>query len=241
MLPVLRPRRRLPLAPIRRLFSSPSFFGTGEGGAPVDAAAAAAARARAEAAARAEAYRQVQNFDWSSSADWKTAANILFTLPPKRKEFGLDFHLVQLFFVCMPSLAVYLVAQYARREIKRMEAEAEEKRKKEEVEKQKQLEEESVKEEDADSKLSKVLVRLDALEGVVKEIVDDKGKVSSSNLHNKEELIKKNGTSLKKASDLKNRASDSQVTVKSKDISGTANTVKYNTTKQQGGWREGTD
>ncbi|GJM91925.1 hypothetical protein PR202_ga08347 [Eleusine coracana subsp. coracana] len=229
MLPVLRPRRRLPLAPIRRLFSSPSSSGAGEGGSPVNAAAAAAARARAEAAARAEAYRQVQNFDWSSSADWKTAANILFTLPPKRKEFGLDFHLVQLFFVCMPSLAVYLVAQYARREIKRMEAEAEEKRKKEEVEKQKQLEEESVKEENADSKLSKVLVRLDKLEGVVKEIVDDKGKGSSSDLHNTEELIKKNETSLKNASDLKNRASDSQVTVKSKDISRTANTVSNTT------------
>jgi hypothetical protein len=88
MLPVLRPRRRLPLAPLRRLFSSPSSSGASKGGPPVDAAAVAAARARAEAAARAEAYRQVQNFDWSSSADWKTAANILFTLPPKRKEFG---------------------------------------------------------------------------------------------------------------------------------------------------------
>ncbi|WVZ55096.1 hypothetical protein U9M48_005805 [Paspalum notatum var. saurae] len=111
MLPALRHRCRLPVASLRRLISS----ATGESGPPVDAAEAAAR-------ARAEAYKQVQNFDWSSGADWKTAANILFTVPPKRKEFGLDFHLVQLFFVCMPSLAVYLVAQYARREIKRMEA-----------------------------------------------------------------------------------------------------------------------
>ncbi|TVU42353.1 hypothetical protein EJB05_08754 [Eragrostis curvula] len=225
MLPALRPRRRLPFAPLRRLFSSSSSSGAGEGGPPMDAAAAAAARARAEAAARAEAYRQVQNFDWSSSADWKTAANILFTVPPKRKEFGLDFHLVQLFFVCMPSLAVYLVAQYARREIKRMEAEAEEKRKKdEEVEKQKQLEEESAKE-DADTKLSKVLIRLDTLEGVVKEIVDDKGKNSSSDSHpKKEEVVKKSEMSTEKASALKIRASESHpVTVKSKDINGAAN------------------
>ncbi|KAI8544222.1 hypothetical protein RHMOL_Rhmol08G0279100 [Rhododendron molle] len=34
----------------------------------------------------------------------------------------IDFHLVQFFFACMPSLAVYLVAQYARYEMRRMEA-----------------------------------------------------------------------------------------------------------------------
>ncbi|XP_062196011.1 uncharacterized protein LOC133899095 [Phragmites australis] len=231
MLPALRPRRQLPVAHLRRLLSSSST--AGEGDPSVDAAAAAAAKARVEAVARArmEAYKQVQNFDWSSGADWKTAANILFTVPPKRKEFGLDFHLVQLFFVCMPSLAVYLVAQYARKEIKRMEAEAEEKRKKdEEFEKQKQLEEESSKE-NADSKLSKVLVRLDTLEGVVKEIVDDKTKVSSADLHTKEEVMKKGEASLGNASDLKGSASDSQaVTVKSKDTNGAAN-APTNTTQ----------
>ncbi|CAL4935578.1 unnamed protein product [Urochloa decumbens] len=224
MLPALRPRRRLPVASLRRLLSSPA----GEGGPPVDAEASAAAkaRARAEAAARArmEAYKQVQNFDWSSGADWKTAANLVFTVPPKRKEFGLDFHLVQLFFVCMPSLAVYLVAQYARREIKRMEAEAEEKKKKdEELEKQKQLEEESAKE-DADSKLSKVLDRLDTLEGVVKEIVDDKRKVPPADLNSKEEVVKKYETSPSKVSDLKSRASNTQpATVMSKDTNCAAN------------------
>jgi len=92
MLPALRPRRRLPVASLRRRLCTPSSSGTGKSDLPVDAAAVAAAtaKARAEAAARAraEAYKQVQNFDWSSGADWKTAANILFTVPPKRKEFG---------------------------------------------------------------------------------------------------------------------------------------------------------
>ncbi|PPD91924.1 hypothetical protein GOBAR_DD11114 [Gossypium barbadense] len=63
-----------------------------------------------------ESYRQLDNLDFL------TAAKILFTHPPKKKKFGLDFHLVQLFFACMPSLAVYLVAQYARYEMRKMEA-----------------------------------------------------------------------------------------------------------------------
>lgn len=93
--------------------------------------------------------------------------------------------------------------------------EAEEKRRKdEELEKQKQLEEESAKE-DTDSKLSKVLDRLDTLEGVVKEIVDDKRKPSSPDLPTKEEIAKKDEASPGKASDSK---SD-----KSKDISCAAN------------------
>lgn len=168
-----------------------------------------------------EAYKKVQEFDWSSGADWKTAANILFTVPPKRKEFGLDFHLVQLFFVCMPSLAVYLVAMYARREIKRMEAEAEEKRKKkDEVEKQKQLEADSVKE-DADSKLATMLVRLDALEGVVKEIADGKTRGS---VVDKEALKKGETSSPNKVSATQSDASDSQLaSVKSKDVKGATN------------------
>lgn len=105
-----------------------------------------------------------------------------------------------------------------------MEAEAEEKRKKdEELEKQKQLEEESAKE-DADSKLSKVLDRLDTLEGVVKEIVDDKNKVPSADIQTKEGVVKKDEVSPSKASDLKSSASDTQpVTVKSKDSNCAAN------------------
>ncbi|KAM3412370.1 hypothetical protein ACQJBY_003836 [Aegilops geniculata] len=224
MLPALRPRLRLPLAHLcRRLSSSSSSSGEGAPPvAPADAASLAAAKAREAHAARMEAYKKVQEFDWSSGADWKTAANILFTVPPKRKEFGLDFHLVQLFFVCMPSLAVYLVAQYARSEIKRMEAEAEVKRKKiEEVEKQKQLEADSVKE-DADSKLATVLVRLDTLEGVVKEIADDKMR---SPALTKEEYLKKGETSSPdKASASKSDGSDSQLaSVKIKDIKDATN------------------
>ncbi|PAN34893.1 hypothetical protein PAHAL_6G111700 [Panicum hallii] len=149
----------------------------------------------------------------------------------------LDFHLVQLFFVCMPSLAVYLVAQYARREIKRMEAEAEEKRKKdEELEKQKQLDEST--NEDSGSKLSKVLDRLDTLEGVVKEIVDDKTKVPPADLHTKEEVPEKDEASPSKASDLKSSASDTQpATVKSKDTNrapnAPANTAQPNSKGNQ--------
>jgi hypothetical protein len=59
-----------------------------DGGAPIDAEAAGKAKARAAARTRMEVYKQVRNFDWSSGADWKTAANILFTVPPERKEFG---------------------------------------------------------------------------------------------------------------------------------------------------------
>ncbi|KAG1363337.1 hypothetical protein COCNU_11G001640 [Cocos nucifera] len=154
----------------------------------------------AEVEARYDAYRQLQNLDFM------TAAKILFTTPPKRKKFGLDFHLVQLFFACMPSLAVYLVAQYARYEIRRMEAkrlnmlkysssnwklsdrlvtvfqEVELKKKQaEEEEKAKEAEVSSV-EEEPDSELSKVKVRLDALEEAVKGIVDEKRKISESNL-----------------------------------------------------------
>jgi len=93
-------------------------------------------------------------------------------------------------------------------------------KKDEEPEKQKQLEEECAKK-DADSKLSKVLDRLDTLEAVVEEIVDDKRKLSSPDLPTKEEVAKKDKASPGKASDSKN---DSQpVTVKSKDISCAAN------------------
>lgn len=100
-----------------------------------------------------------------------------------------------------------------------MEAEAEEKRKKnEELEKEKQLEADAVKE-DADSKLSRALVRLDTLEGVVKEIVDDKMKGSAPGSSTKEEVPKKGETlSPDKPSDSKSNANDSQPSaVKSKD------------------------
>ncbi|PKA55372.1 hypothetical protein AXF42_Ash004011 [Apostasia shenzhenica] len=135
-----------------------------------------------EAAAREEAYRQVHNLDF------KTAAKILFTTPPKRKKFGIDFHLVQLFFTCMPSLAVYLVAQYARYEIRRMEAEAEQKKIQAEELKAKEIESDPNKE-GSETELGKVKVRLDALEEAVKEIVDvNKKKVIPSDSSSNQEV-----------------------------------------------------
>lgn len=112
-----------------------------------------------------DAYRQLDKLDFM------TAAKILFTAPPNKKKFGIDFHLVQLFFACMPSLAVYLVAQYARYEIRRMEAEMEVKKKAEE-EKAKEIERQAAeeKEKEIDPKLLEVKVRLDKLEETVKEI-----------------------------------------------------------------------
>lgn len=127
-----------------------------------------------EAAERLKAYHDLENLDLRS------AARILFTTPPKRKTFGLDFHLVQLFFTCLPSLAVYLVAQYARSEIRRMEAEVEHKKKQaEEAEKLKEAELDPMKEE-SKIELLEVKTRLDALEEVLKEIVDEKKKVIHS-------------------------------------------------------------
>eukprot|EP00262_Sarcandra_glabra_P015758 TRINITY_DN4941_c0_g1_i1.p1 TRINITY_DN4941_c0_g1~~TRINITY_DN4941_c0_g1_i1.p1 ORF type:complete len:232 (-),score=52.79 TRINITY_DN4941_c0_g1_i1:64-759(-) len=122
--------------------------------------------------ARDDAYRQLEKLDFM------TATKMLFTAPPSKKKFGLDFHLVQFFFACMPSLAVYLVAQYARYEIRRMEAEVEmKKRVAEEEEKAKKMDSDST-EEGSDSKLSEVKARLEALEEVVKEIVDESKKQS---------------------------------------------------------------
>ncbi|XAR50489.1 hypothetical protein NMG60_11004831 [Bertholletia excelsa] len=114
-----------------------------------------------------EQYRQLDDLDFM------TATKILFTAPPKKKKFGIDFHLVQLFFACMPSLAVYLVAQYARYEMRRMEAEMELKKQAEEEAKAKETELNTQEEKDAgvNPELSEVKVRLDKLEAAVKEIV----------------------------------------------------------------------
>ena len=103
--------------------------------------------------------------------------------------------------------------------------EAEAKRKKnEELEKQKQLEADSVKE-DADSKLATVLVRLDTLEGVVKEIADDKMRSPALDLPTKKEALKNGETSsADEASASKSDARDSRLeSVRSKDIKGATN------------------
>ncbi|CAK8574579.1 unnamed protein product [Lathyrus sativus] len=126
-----------------------------------------------------ERYRQLENLDMM------TAIKILFTDPPKKRKFGFDFHLVQFFFACMPSLAVYLVAQYARYEIRTMEAEVEQKRKKKEEEeakeREKELELNPPEEKEANPLLSEVNERLDKLEETVKEIAVVTKKQSRSN------------------------------------------------------------
>ncbi|PIA45724.1 hypothetical protein AQUCO_01600159v1 [Aquilegia coerulea] len=127
-----------------------------------------------------DAYKKLENLDFM------TAAKMLFTEPPKKKKFGLDFHLVQLFFCCMPPLAVYLVAQYARYEIKKMEAEREVKKKKAEEEEKAEvmkaltLEEERRKN---DPELLQVKARLDAIEDALKGIRVESKKPSSPNLN----------------------------------------------------------
>ncbi|XP_031286578.1 histone-lysine N-methyltransferase, H3 lysine-79 specific [Pistacia vera] len=130
-----------------------------------------------------EAYKQLDKLDFM------TAAKMLFTEPPKKKKFGIDFHLVQLFFACMPSLAVYLVAQYARYEMRRMEAELEqkkeqeEKKKREEEEKAKELElKEAEEKAKSNPELLEVKTRLGKLEEAVKEIVVESKKQSSGSI-----------------------------------------------------------
>lgn len=111
-----------------------------------------------------EAYKQLDNLNFM------TAAKIAFSAP--KKKFGLDFHLVQLFFVCLPSVAVYLTAQYARYEMRRMEGELEVKKKAEEEAKAKELLLKAAEEQESrsDPELREVKARLGKLEEAIKEI-----------------------------------------------------------------------
>ncbi|OWM83118.1 uncharacterized protein LOC116198071 [Punica granatum] len=130
------------------------------------------------------------------SLDFTTAAKILFSEPPKKKRFGFDFHLVQFFFACMPSLAVYLVAQYARYEMRKMEAEQEEKKKQqEEEEKAKAVELEAAeqeKEAGAKREIQEVKERLDKLEQTVRDVVvEAKNKSPTSSLKKEDAAVGK--------------------------------------------------
>ncbi|KAH1238056.1 hypothetical protein GmHk_08G022815 [Glycine max] len=116
---------------------------------------------------------------------------VAFELIPRTyfdKLILFDFHLVQFFFACLPSVAVYLVAQYARYEMRKMEVEVEQKRKLKEEEEAKEKEKEmelnppEEKEEKSDPQLAQVKVRLEKLEEAVKEIVVETKKHSGSNL-----------------------------------------------------------
>lgn len=133
--------------------------------------------------------------------DFITASKILFSPSSKPKKFGIDFHLVQFFFACLPSLAVYLVAQYARYDIKKMEAEVEMKKKLAEEEEQARQSSElnlavGSKEGDLDDKLSgseilskekeaslqELKSRLDALEETIKRLNSAERQPTSSSV-----------------------------------------------------------
>ncbi|CAI0420927.1 unnamed protein product [Linum tenue] len=125
--------------------------------------------------------RYNETYSQLGKLDFMTAAKILFTETPKQKKFGLDFHLVQLFFVCLPSLAVYLAAMYARREMDRVEMEFQQKKKKEEETKAKEEEQKALEvEAKSNAAISEVKERLDKLEVAVNEIAADKKKGSST-------------------------------------------------------------
>ncbi|KAL6563164.1 hypothetical protein OROHE_005751 [Orobanche hederae] len=133
-----------------------------------------------------EQYKALDNLDFIK------AAKILFSDPPKKKIFGLDFHLVQLFFVCLPSLAVYLVAQYARGEMRKMDAELEKKKQAEFETQAKEMELKAAEEKAAAAsspELLEVKERLDKLEVAIKEIVVESKKqpsqfIKPDNSHN---------------------------------------------------------
>ncbi|KAI5600712.1 hypothetical protein BDE02_01G043400 [Populus trichocarpa] len=167
--------------------------------------------------------------------------------------FRLDFHLVQLFFICLPSLgisshvfhiaiyifkcvlllvllllskrmhirfcpfflatAVYLVAQYARHEMKKMDAELE-KKKKEEEEKAKEEELKAIEEKaQSESELLEVKERLSKLEEVVKEIAVESRKQSGGSVK-KTQVQEDSSETLKPAStEASNRISESSKSV----------------------------
>ncbi|RVW35686.1 hypothetical protein CK203_103491 [Vitis vinifera] len=120
-------------------------------------------------------------------------------------------------------LAVYLVAQYARYEIRRMEEELELKKKQtEEEEKEKELESNAAEEigEGSDPELLKVKVRLDKLEEAVKEIVvESKKQLDSSVAKNQDNGSKLERQPNKTSSQSRSEASNSAAkNLKSEEI-----------------------
>ncbi|GER56298.1 K-box region and MADS-box transcription factor family protein [Striga asiatica] len=166
-------------------------------------------------ASYSDQYKALQNLDFM------TAAKILFSEPPKKKKFGLDFHLVQLFFVCLPSLAVYLVAQYARSEMRKMDAELE-KKKQAEFEKQaKEMELKAAEEKAAAASSPELLAvkeRLDKLEVAFNKIVVESKKQSDV----KKE--RENGVELKKALQVEKLDSRNELASKERVVSGDGKT-----------------
>ncbi|EOA35709.1 hypothetical protein CARUB_v10020936mg [Capsella rubella] len=105
--------------------------------------------------------------------DFVTAAKILFTEPPKTNKFGFDWHVVQFIIVCLPSVAVYLVAQYARRKMKIMDAELGEKNRKEEEKKEKEEAEQKALQKEAATKSQDELMEMKARLGKIEETIKD--------------------------------------------------------------------
>ncbi|CAM8999492.1 unnamed protein product [Rhodiola kirilowii] len=116
-----------------------------------------------EAAKRRKAYRQLENLDFM------TATKIMLTVPPKRKKFGLDFHLWQLFVCCLPSLA---------------SQELEKKRKAEEEANAIKLAEEKLR--GPEGQILEVKDRLEKLENAIKVIVVEVKKESATNKRGEE-------------------------------------------------------
>nr|CAN80803.1 hypothetical protein VITISV_018153 [Vitis vinifera] len=119
--------------------------------------------------------------------------------------------------------SVYLVAQYARYEIRRMEEELELKKKQtEEEEKEKELESNAAEEigEGSDPELLKVKVRLDKLEEAVKEIVvESKKQLDSSVAKNQDNGSKLERQPNKTSSQSRSEASNSAAkNLKSEEI-----------------------
>ncbi|CAG7872957.1 unnamed protein product [Brassica rapa] len=87
----------------------------------------------------------------------------------------LDWHVVQFIIVCLPSLAVYLVAQYARRKMKIMDAVKQKER--EEAEKKALEEAEATK---SQEELTEMKMRLGKIEETIKGIVLEAKKPSGN-------------------------------------------------------------
>ncbi|CAM6126397.1 unnamed protein product [Calypogeia fissa] len=81
----------------------------------------------AEAGRQTAVRQQLEAAAREDRLDFLMAARILFSSPSRPRKFGLDFHLWQFFVSLLPPFAVYLTAQYARYEMRRMEKERDEK------------------------------------------------------------------------------------------------------------------
>ncbi|KAK4410642.1 hypothetical protein Sango_0137200 [Sesamum angolense] len=141
-----------------------------------------------------EQYKALDNLDFM------TATKILFTESPKKKKFGLDFHLVQLFFACLPSLDIWdlrvdndIKFALGKIQLHFLSRNELERKKQAEFEAQaKELELKAAEEKAASSsnpELLEVKERLDKLEVTVKEIVVAKKQSSDAVRTGQDDII----------------------------------------------------